>query len=84
MATPEQDTTELLALGVAGYALTMQLMAKLEAQGHLSRDDGAGVLDATLSALERSYEKTPHEAIRIARRVLDAQLKLWQRDRPRE
>jgi hypothetical protein len=60
----------------------MELLSALEAGGLLSRDDGAGIIDTALAALERTDTQTPHPAFRMARRALDAQLKVWQRARP--
>ena len=82
MDNPDQNTTQVLAIGVAGYAVAMELLAKLEERGLMSRDDGAGIIDSALAALERTDVQTPHPAFRMARRVLDAQMKVWQRDRP--
>jgi len=31
MNNPEQDTTQVLSIGVAGYAVAMELLSKLEA-----------------------------------------------------
>ena len=83
MDKPEHNAAQVLAVGVAGYAVAMEMLSKLEERGVLSRDDGAGIIDAALAALERTETKTPHPAFRVARRMLDEQLKLWQRDRPR-
>jgi hypothetical protein len=82
MDNPDQNTTQVLAIGVAGYAVAMELLSKLEERGLISRDDGAGIIDSALAALERADAQTPHPAFRMARRALDAQMKVWQRDRP--
>ena len=82
MDEPQQNATQVLAIGVAGYAVAMELLSKLEERGLLSRDDGVGIIDSALAALERTDAQTPHPAFRVARRMLDGQLEVWQRDRP--
>jgi hypothetical protein len=71
----------MLALGVAGYALAMELLTTLKEQELISHDEAASVIDRTLAALERTDAATPHPAFRMARQALDRQLALWQRQR---
>lgn len=70
------------AFGIAGYAVALELMSKLEERGILSRNDGAAIIDAALTGLERTAVDQSTEALALARKALDHQLKLWQQDRP--
>lgn len=70
------------APGLAAYAVTMELLSKLEEKGLLSRDEGAGIIDAALAGLERTAAQYPDAPLRKARQMLDRQLTVWQRDRP--
>lgn len=82
MTKRPHQTTDMIALGVAGYALSMELLSKLTERGFLSHDEGASIIDAALAALEATDGQTPHPTFRLARVVLDGQLAGWQRQRP--
>jgi hypothetical protein len=82
MAEPNNETKQMLAVGVAGYAVAMETLNKLEERGVLDRNECASILDAAIAGLERTEENTPHEAFRLARHMLDRQLQLWQKERP--
>lgn len=69
------------ALAIAGYAVALELLSKLEERGLLTREDGAAVIDAALSGLERTAAQHPNAPLRMARQVLDHQLLLWRQDR---
>jgi hypothetical protein len=81
MAEEEEGTNAMLAVGVAGYTLSMELLTTFKEQVLISHDEAASVLDRNFAALERTDASTSHPAFRLARQALDRQLALWQEQR---
>lgn len=67
-ATPEQ----VMALGLAGWALASQLLVELSTRKLISEDVQRELMDGALATLERGSETTPHPSYRFARQMLEA------------
>lgn len=78
----DSEYEQMVSVGIAGYAVAMNTLDRLERLGVLDRNECANILDAAINDLEKTEATTPHAAFRLARQMLDRQLQLWQKDRP--
>lgn len=67
-ASPEQ----VMALGLAGWALASQILVELSTRKLISEDVQREIIDGALATLERGSVASPHPSYRPARMILES------------
>jgi len=74
MAEMDRTTELLIATGLVGYALTMELLTTLSTLGVLTGDQLRDIMDSALSNLETVDAEEQHELYWLARDLLGCHL----------
>jgi hypothetical protein len=79
MADPAPANSEMLAgFGVAGYALAIETLHLLARKRIITPREGAGIIEAALSSIEKKQRQNPAEALEAACELLAIHQVMWQ------